>query len=80
MSNYYEKNHGIVGEPSPTCPYVDDVVGWLKESLDQMEVIRSNNEQLREWGTEWRDAAVEYAKKIEKLEEEIENLKSELKE
>ena len=80
MSSFYENCHGIVGEPAPTCPHVDEVQRWLKDAYEQMEVIRENNEKLREWGTEWRDAAIEYAKNIENLEEEIENLKSELKE
>lgn len=56
----------VTCEPDYTCPKIDPVIEWAEviESntssiKDQMEEIRTANEELRAWGEEWKDKAAE---------------------
>jgi len=64
-------------DPEPEDPY------FLVESVvDDLELIKKRSEDLRNWGQEWREKALEYysyrtslEEKIDDLEGDVENLK-----
>lgn len=70
-----EKLHDIVTEPDYTCKYFEkvkeDIEFTLRHSLQE---AWDANKDLRNWGTEWKDRALEYYERIEELEKKLEEL------
>lgn len=68
------------GEPSHTCPLIDD-------AINHMEKVRSANGELRDWGREQYDRATEAERELDKAlrtiedhEQTITDLKSQISE
>jgi uncharacterized coiled-coil DUF342 family protein len=93
--------NSVDDEPSFTCPKIDKVQRELSsiaeklnaaveivESLsdENMEEIRNANSDIRAWGNQWKDKALELQAQIDELndnikekDQEIEDLKREVK-
>lgn len=87
-----ERRFGITNQPSPTCPLIDDVIicgknlierisdadenefKWFK---DDCELIRNRVEEIRAWGKEWKDLAIDLHSEVDELNDRIRDLERE---
>ena len=58
-----EKIYGVVQQPSPTCPLIDDVINSLCNSdydklACKLENIRQHVKDIRSWGEQWKQLAI----------------------
>ena len=81
-----EVYHGIMKQPSDTCPMIDSVISELRCSdyssivRNMMEDIRSHVCDIRQWGQEWKELAIDKDKEVRNLEEENDDLQDKLTE
>ena len=67
ISENSEERYGIVKQPSPTCPMIDDVINALcnedyEKIAPKLEAIRGHVKSIRDWGQQWKDFAKENVK------------------
>jgi predicted nuclease with TOPRIM domain len=65
-------------EPKNTCPAIDrgidmaeTIASHAKDIEGYLEELRKQNEELREWGNYWKDAAEEAQAEVKSLEKEL---------
>lgn len=60
-----ERRFGIMQQPPPTCPMIDELILIIKQQklahevdmIHKLEYIRTNTKNIRAWGQEWKTAA-----------------------
>lgn len=73
MSNFrYDSLHAPT-QPEYTCPRIDGII-------EELELLRQENSDLREHGDYWQEKAEEYATEGEGLEKERDQLGAEVQE
>ena len=79
-----ESNYGIMRQLSNTCPMIDAVIVEVRYSdysctvTNMMENIRTHVSDIREWGQEWKELAIDKDKEVRNLEEENDELQNKL--
>jgi len=68
-------------EPENTCPLIDSILKDLKSAdsdiscaISEIEGLRSENSDIREWGQYWKGEAADLAETVDNLEGRIEEL------
>lgn len=65
-----------VDEPPDTCPRINAIQQFLSDAEAELEHLRRHNENLREWGTVWRDKAMLLFEEKRNAKAQIEELES----
>lgn len=79
-----ESNYGIMRQPSNTFPMINAVIVEVRYSdysctvTNMMENIRTHVSDIREWGQEWKELAIDKDKEVRNLEEENDELQNKL--
>lgn len=60
FSTTSEERNGIMYQPAPTCPMIDTLKSKVDEKYhDELEAIREHVKNIREWGQQWKNNALE---------------------
>ena len=69
-----ERDHNISREPDHSCPLIDDVIDGmsaarkaLEDAEHDIEKVRRRVEEVRAWGEEWKQRAIELASELEQI-------------